>query len=54
MKLGKFALFLEKMDQAKRWFKEAASILLVTHGESHPLIREELFRYMQQCQSNNI
>lgn len=51
MKLGKIALFLEKINEARIWLKEAASILFVTHGENHPLIREELLQYMQQCQS---
>lgn len=51
MKLGKIALFLEKISEARKWLKEAAAILLITHGESHPLLREELYQYMQQCKT---
>lgn len=53
MKLGKIALFLEKINEAKIWLKQAASILLVTHGENHPLVRQELLQLMQQCQFNH-
>jgi len=48
MKLGKIALYLDHMKEARKWLKEAAETLIITHGKTHSLIRE-LFSYMEQC-----
>lgn len=49
MKLGKISLLLDCMNAAKNYFKEAANILLITHGKGHPLVKEELNAHMLQC-----
>lgn len=49
MKLGKIALLLDMMEDARKWLKEAGKILMLTHGENHPFVREELLSYLRQC-----
>lgn len=42
LKLGKLNLFLQCVEAAFDWLIKAQNILKVTHGERHPLFRNDL------------
>nr|XP_031844235.1 histone-lysine N-methyltransferase SMYD3 isoform X3 [Nomia melanderi] len=47
--MGKIQLYLEKPKQALEALKRAKSILLITHGEKHTLVRENLKPLLHQA-----
>ena len=47
--MGKIQLHLEKIKEALESLKLANSILLITHGEKHSLVRENLRPLLSQA-----
>lgn len=50
LKLGKICSYLEKLEDAVRYLKQAETILRVSHGTTHPAYREELMPIIAQLQ----
>ncbi|KAJ1520655.1 hypothetical protein ONE63_003760 [Megalurothrips usitatus] len=49
LKLGKLNLFLQCVEEALGWLMKAQSILKVSHGERHPLYRNDLMPLIAQA-----
>lgn len=49
LKLGKLSLFLNCVQEALDWLVKGQNILKVTHGERHPLYRNDLLPLMAQA-----
>ncbi|KAL0276279.1 UNVERIFIED_CONTAM: hypothetical protein PYX00_003885 [Menopon gallinae] len=47
LKLGKIAQYINRLEDSQKFLKEAADILLVTHGEKHPLVKNELLELLK-------
>lgn len=54
MKLGKIAMLLNMLEDARKWLKEAADVLIYTHGKGHPLVRGELLTYIRECTGSSV
>jgi len=53
--IGKIQLHLKKSKQAFETLKKANTILIITHGDKHSLVKEELkpLLYQALMESNN-
>lgn len=49
LKLGKLSLYLNCVQEALDWLVKGQSILKVTHGERHPLYRNDLLPLIAQA-----
>lgn len=52
LKLGKIAQYINRIQDSQTFLKEAAAILMVTHGEKHPIVKEELLELIKYNEVN--
>lgn len=52
MKIGKIELLLDQPVSALQHLQEASKILKVTHGENHPIYKEQLYSLLNEAYAN--
>ena len=51
LRLGKLEVELNNLSLAASHLQEAFRILMISHGEDHPLFKQELLPLVHQCQA---